>query len=198
MSIGGSKNIGKKTVGIKAGTVSIISSREVLFIDDFKKAARLLLTGLFTAVVLYPALHEGGHMLTAILLGGRVEEIGLLPMPNVLCSGLRSIELAAVGLGGMGIPLVFSVLLRPKRFALWYMVQLIKGISALAMLLSLISLICYNCGVIIENNDIITVVQLWPEGGPLCFALLCIGLLLSVVSICAARPVQRLSKYFGI
>ncbi len=39
---------------------------------DAKRGAMLLLLGLFTAVLLYPALHEGGHILVTLLLGGQI------------------------------------------------------------------------------------------------------------------------------
>ena len=149
---------------------------------DAKRGAMLLLLGLFTAVLLYPALHEGGHILVTLLLGG----------------GLRHGELAAVAFGGVGLPLALAMLLRPKHFPLWYVVQLVKGISVLAILLSLISLIGCKYGVIVENDDIMNAVRLWPEGRGVCLVLLCAGLLLSVGSICAARPVQRVGEYFGI
>ena len=96
------------------------------------------------------------------------------------------------------VPLALAMLLRPKYFPLWYVVQLVKGISVLAILLSLISLIGCKYGVIVENDDIMNVVRLWPEGRGVCLVLLCAGLLLSVGSICAARPVQRVGEYFGI
>ena len=66
--------------------------------------------------------------------------------------------------GGVGLPLVLAMLLRPKHFPLWYVVQLVKGISVLAILLSLISLIGCKYGVIVENDDIMNAVRLWPEG----------------------------------
>ena len=43
---------------------------------DAKRGAMLLLLGLFTAVLLYPALHEGGHILVTLLLGGRIRRYG--------------------------------------------------------------------------------------------------------------------------
>ena len=147
---------------------------------DAKRGAMLLLLGLFTAVLLYPALHEGGHILVTLLLGGRIREVRLGAAASVLCGGLRHGELAAVS------------------FPLWYVVQLVKGISVLAILLSLISLIGCKYGVIVENDDIMNAVRLWPEGRGVCLVLLCAGLLLSVGSICAARPVQRVGEYFGI
>ena len=141
---------------------------------DAKRGAMLLLLGLFTAVLLYPALHEGGHILVTLLLGGRIREVRLGAAASVLCGGLRHGELAAVAFGGVGLPLV------------------------LAILLSLISLIGCKYGVIVENDDIMNAVRLWPEGRGVCLVLLCAGLLLSVGSICAARPVQRVGEYFGI
>ena len=146
---------------------------------DAKRGAMLLLLGLFTAVLLYPALHEGGHILVTLLLGGRIREVRLGAAASVLCGGLRHGELAAVAFGGVGL-------------------QLVKGISVLAILLSLISLIGCKYGVIVENDDIMNAVRLWPEGRGVCLVLLCAGLLLSVGSICAARPVQRVGEYFGI
>ena len=176
---------------------------------DAKRGAMLLLLGLFTAVLLYPALHEGGHILVTLLLGGRIREVRLGAAASVLCGGLRHGELdilylishgelAAVAFGGVGLPLALAMLLRPKYFPLWYVVQLVKGISVLAILLALISLIGCKYGVIVENDDIMNAVRLWPEGRGVCLVLLCAGLLLSVGSICAARPVQRVGEYFGI
>ena len=101
---------------------------------DAKRGAMLLLLGLFTAVLLYPALHEGGHILVTLLLGGRIREVRLGAAASVLCGGLRHGELAAVAFGGVGLPLVLAMLLRPKHFPLWYVVQLVKGISVLAHL----------------------------------------------------------------
>ena len=72
---------------------------------DAKRGAMLLLLGLFTAVLLYPALHEGGHILVTLLLGGRIREVRLGAAASVLCGGLRHGELAAVAFGGVGLPL---------------------------------------------------------------------------------------------
>lgn len=83
-----------------------------------------------------------------LLLGGWIREVRLGAAASVLCGGLRYGELAAVAFGGVGLPL--AMLLRPKHFPLWYVVQLVKGISVLAILLSLISLIGCKYGVIME------------------------------------------------
>ena len=44
---------------------------------DAKRGAMLLLLGLFTAVLLYPHISEGGLILVTLLLGGRIREVRL-------------------------------------------------------------------------------------------------------------------------
>ena len=68
---------------------------------DAKRGAMLLLLGLFTAVLLYPALHEGGHILVTLLLGGRIREVRLGAAASVLCGGLRHGNLGA---GNTAVP----------------------------------------------------------------------------------------------
>lgn len=47
--------------------------------------------GLFTAVILYPFLHESGHSLFAVALGGKVTEFNLcrFPISCVMSVGLK-------------------------------------------------------------------------------------------------------------
>ena len=52
---------------------------------DAKRGAMLLLLGLFTAVLLYPALHEGGHILVTLLLGGRIRDVYKRQSPRMPC-----------------------------------------------------------------------------------------------------------------
>ena len=83
---------------------------------DAKRGAMLLLLGLFTAVLLYPALHEGGHILVTLLLGGRIREVRLGAAASVLRRGraaagagdavsteaLSAVVCGAVGEGNLG------------------------------------------------------------------------------------------------
>ena len=126
---------------------------------DLRKVIWLLIIGLFTAVLLYPTLHELGHYLTTVLLGGKVLEIHLFTLPNMLCDGssVGEIGLVMIGLSGMLIPFFISLLLNPKPFLLWYISQLIKCISVLAFGISLMSLLGKGYGFSISNDDIITV-----------------------------------------
>ena len=118
---------------------------------DLKKTAYLLLVGLLTAGILYPLLHEAGHWAATLLLGGEILEFHLLPRPNVLCEvgKIGGAKRALIGLCGMVLPFAAALVLHPKRFTAWYVLLLLRGISAFALVLSLISVIGRDCGITI-------------------------------------------------
>jgi hypothetical protein len=126
---------------------------------------------LFTAVLLYPALHELGHPLVILVLGGKVIEFHLLPLLNMLCDGssVGNAGLVTIGLCGMLIPFLISISFKPNHFTLWYVMQLIKGISSLAFALSLMSLCGRRFGFRIANDDIITALNFWADGSTFFF-----------------------------
>lgn len=156
--------------------------------------------GLFTAILLYPAIHELSHSLATIVLGGTVIEFHLFPLPNMLCDGnsVGKAGLVTIGLCGMFIPFLIAILFNPKHFTLWYIFQLIKCISLLAFLLSIISLFGQKFGLRISNDDIITVLELWPDGKDILVATLTVSLLLLLYTIYRQHPMRRLYKYFGM
>ncbi len=160
----------------------------------------MLIVGLFTAVLLYPALHELGHSLATLVFGGKVIEFHLLPLPNMLCDGssVGNAGLVTIGLCGMLIPFLISISFKPKHFTLWYVMQLIKGISSLAFALSLMSLCGRRFGFRIANDDIITALKFWPDGSTFFFITIIAFLLLALYSICRQQPIKRLYKYFEI
>ena len=149
---------------------------------------------------MYPVLHEFGHSLPAIFLGADITEFHIFPLPNVLCDGssLGNIALAFIGIGGMLIPFLFSFVWKPKCFSIWYIFMLIKGISALAFALSIISLIGYNYGMAIKNDDIITVLEFCPDAGIFCGVVMFALLALAIYSLCVQKPLTHIYKYFGI
>lgn len=160
----------------------------------------LFIVGLFTAVLVYPALHELGHSLATLMFGGKVIEFHLLPLPNMLCDGssVGNAGLVTIGLCGMLIPFLISISFKPKHFTLWYVMQLIKGISSLAFALSLMSLCGRRFGFRIANDDIITALNFWPDGNTFFIITITVFLLLAIYSICRQQPIKRLYRYFEI
>ena len=167
---------------------------------DVIKAVWLLVLGLFTTVLLYPALHEFGHSLATVLFGGKVVSFHLFPLPSVYCdvSDVGGLGLVAIGFCGTLIPFIASLTPRVKHFAAWYVLQLIKGISALAFGISLVSLLGHEYGFFIAEDDIIRVLRFWHGGKPFCVIAITSLLLLAIYSICRQKPIKRLYGYFDI
>jgi|GEM_PF-6083433 len=51
---------------------------------DILVLIKITAVGFFVAAFVYPLVHEGGHMLAAVLGGGRLEGLGWYPVPHVL------------------------------------------------------------------------------------------------------------------
>ena len=78
------------------------------------------------------------------------------------------------------------------------MLQLLKGISILAFVLSLISIFGIKRGICIANDDIVTALRFYPDGKTVFTALIILLIVWAVFSILRQRPIRYISKYFGI
>ena len=76
---------------------------------DAVKLFGILFFGLLTAVIIYPFLHESGHLIAAVLLGAEVLEFNLFPLPNILCNmaNMSIVEKIIIGLNGLFLPIFF-------------------------------------------------------------------------------------------
>ena len=63
----------------------------------------LLILGMVTVLIIYPFLHESGHSLAVVLLGGSVESFNILPVPYISCQmkEYNKIDFLIVGFSGM-------------------------------------------------------------------------------------------------
>ena len=173
---------------------------EVQVIKDIRKYVWLFLIGLFTAAVLYPALHEFGHSLFSVLFGGEIKKFSLFPLPNVICEfrEISKISIGFIGFGGIFTPLFISVILQAKHFTVWYILQIIKLISILACCISLLSVFGQKYGFYVANDDIITIIELWPNGKPLCAVLTAGFMLLALHSFFKQKILEHFYCYFNI
>ena len=165
---------------------------------DILKCIGLLIVDLFVAVMIYPFLHEAGHSLVAFLVGASVIEFNLLPLPYVVCevSEVGDIGKALIGLGGIVIPFIMSMSFKPKRFWLWYANLLIKGISTYAILLSIIAVIFYINGINWQNEDIVQVLNIFPDGRWIFLVVLCIMATYGLMRLLKEKMISRCIIYF--
>ena len=163
------------------------------------KVSALFLVGLLMAVIIYPIMHELGHSLTAVLVGAKVIEINLLPLPNVLCdiSNTDNTGIVFIGFSGMVIPFLFSAVIKPKGFWLWYSNFVLRGISALSFVVAIISTLSFIAGSPMPNDDITQILLLWQNGQWLCLVTSVFFATMAVWKLVKEKPFNRCFEYFN-
>lgn len=154
----------------------------------------LLLTGLFSAGILYPSLHEAGHGAAALLLGGRVEELSLFPEAFVRCflPGFRPWQTAAVALSGMLFPLLCSLLIPRRGLYLSYLRLVLQGVCLWSFLLSGLTLLAGGS----PTDDARFLLPVFPGKRIGLFLFFTALSALLLVRILRKRPVSHLLSYF--
>lgn len=156
----------------------------------FQKLTKLLLLAglsIVTLFIIYPLLHEFGHALSTVLLGGRIGGFSLTPLPHVesgLPYGSAPFKVAAISLSGILLPILACIpFLRLRRFA-GFVVTLLLLISAITCVVELCIAIQYSAGIVVENDDIVLFLQATAPNLHFAYlytgglALLCFGLML--------------------
>lgn len=166
---------------------------------DTLKCMGILFVGLFVAVIIYPFLHESGHSLVALLVGARIIDFNILPIPFVVCevSTIDITEQIFIGLGGIVFPYVLSMLLKPKWFWGWYASLILKGISVYSVILSIIAIVLHINGNSWQNEDIVQILQVFPNGTWLFLILLCIMGAYGLIRLLKEKVFSRCIDYFN-
>ena len=167
---------------------------------DFWKVISVTLAGCGIVMGVYPLLHESGHALVALAFGGKIESLHVFPAAYVVCnaSGVSGWGRVAIGLGGMLLPFVLSAAVQPKSFWGWYVCLVIRGISALSFLLSSAAMVLFYCGKEMPSEDIVQVLKLAPECGPLYFAGFAALFAWGMVRIVASHPLRQCMAFVGL
>ncbi|MBQ2943194.1 MAG: hypothetical protein IJD93_00645 [Ruminococcus sp.] len=164
------------------------------------KSVGLLVVALFVAVIGYPILHEFGHSIAAVLVGAKLIEFNLLPLPYVVLD-VREVNVnkqAIIGLSGVMFPLGLVTFVKTRKFWIWYTTFLVKGISLYAIMVSLICAILYVNGIGIEMEDFVQVLKFYPNNECLCIVLLSSVLVYVMFVIKKEKPLSRCLNYFEV
>ena len=168
-----------------------------LFLKDLIKNIGIFVIPLFISIIIYPLLHEIGHIVVAISLGSKVLEINLLPIPNIICENSSSnIHNFLIGFGGIILPVMIAMSIKTKKFWIWYANFILKFICLLSVLISTLSIIFDNSK-LFEQDDMRTVISLLHSGKFFCLIIiLCLTLILSI-NIYRENLLNRCLIYFG-
>lgn len=153
----------------------------------------VFLIGLLTAILIYPFLHESGHSIATILVGGEVCEFQLFPFPYVTCevSKINNNGMIIIGFSGMLFPFMFSWLIYVKHFFVCLIGLFLNLICIISFVLSLYGCIQYIYGEPLVNEDITKVIELCPRnicGVMITLIVLIIGI---VTQIVISNSIQR-------
>lgn len=170
------------------------------YMRDILKILGVLFSGIFTAVFLYPFVHETGHALAAFAVGAEVKKFNLYPLPSVLCNigALDNYEIVLIGLGGMLLPFISVAFVQPKGFWISYIIFVMRGICLLSFLISFISIILFYNGGEISDDDMTQILQIDSSNGLLYASILIVLFILTSILIVKSHPLQKCYKYFEI
>ena len=98
----------------------------------------------------------------------------------------------------MIFPLLIAMIFSKKAFALWYISELIIGISAYAFFISIIALILAKFGIIMQNEDVIKAIQAKHESELLILLVVVTFMWLALWTFIKNKPVKRMIEYLEI
>lgn len=167
---------------------------------DAMKIAAITIVGLIIAVIVYPVLHEGGHSLAAVIVGAKVEEFNLYPLPNVLCNvqSVGPVGLVIIGLSGMLLPFLLTVLIQPRKFWSWFICFATRGICILSFVISLYAAAVFQTGLKMVNEDMTQVMQLAPDYKGLFVVVLMCLLVWEIFLVVKSHPIRQCMDFFDL
>ena len=154
----------------------------------------LLILGMVTVLIIYPFLHESGHSLAVVLLGGRIRNFNILPVPYILCQmkEYNKIDFLIVGFSGMLLPYIISFFIQNRNFWVCYLKVVLRLTCFMSFALGIVSVYLYQKGSAMQNDDVTTILQNSPEYLIFCLTLLI--LLTIITSVLFLKDILNLKK----
>lgn len=145
---------------------------------------------MLTSLIIYPILHEVGHLVGALIMRYEIQEIGIgSTLYITFITDAKELKVIFVTFSGMIFPFLLSLLIPGKYICLWLIKIVIITTGVVVIMLSLICMILYFFGVTMIDNDLISVVQLSP-------GLACCSLILSaLIEIVFVYVLKYLSSF---
>lgn len=128
------------------------------------KLGILFCLGLLSAILIYPILHELGHIIAILVVQGEINEVSLFSVPYVSCSvkDLNQYEIAFISLNGNLFPYFISEIIKVKNFWVRYIFFTVRYIVLYSFVITLLSMmfspILFNI-----NDDIIKLLSMFPS-----------------------------------
>lgn len=159
------------------------------------KSMYIFIISLVVSIIIYPFLHELGHIIMARILGIKVIKINLFPSPNIIYvnANINNIGNLLIGFAGMFLPLILSLNVRSKKFWVWYANFILKSICLLSMCISGLAVIFKNSN-IFEQDDMHTLLSLWKEGR-LVYLIIIISTIIILIFNIYNKDLKKINKF---
>ena len=150
----------------------------------------------------YTILHETGHAIMTLLMGGEIKQISLFPQAFVKGSlpiPEKPMARIFIGLAGIVFPFIIAIIInfiKTKRFKTWLFNLSLKFISLVNFISSIVILFMYQIGHVIEKDDIVQVAKHNPEGIVFYYTLLAVLSIITMIDIAKMKPVSRVLDYY--
>lgn len=152
--------------------------------------------GLIVAVLFYPFLHEFGHSLATMLVGGNIKEFVLFPLPYVVCelNEITNVQIVIIGLSGMLFPIIFSFVIHSNNFWLWLIGLYLNVICFISFVISFISCIKYVLSKPIINEDITQILDITSGNAWIWMMFFLVFAVLITMQIIKSHPIYKCYK----
>ena len=99
------------------------------------------------------------------------------------------------GMGGIIFPAALCLLIRCNRkFWIWYAVFIVRLICIWSLLLAAISIVLFKFGILLSNDDMTQILQIYPQQWWVCGVLIVVMCLSLCISMAKSKPIQRIVK----
>jgi len=153
------------------------------------------LIGLLVAMVIYPVIHESGHILATLFSNGKVISFSLWPLPSVGCivDSTNTAALAVTSLSGIIFPILIAGMFRWTNGVFRYAALVFIMIAMLSTLIGMMTAILRMIGVVMPNDDITTFIDLTGSSATALFFMLTF-FALTVIQASRIKPKMTLLK----
>lgn len=156
--------------------------------------------GLSVSVVIYPVLHEIGHIIFAVIFGIKIEEINLFSEFNILCciNATDKVKVIFTGYGGFLFPMIISIVIKSKKFVLWCIIFFLKIVNIISLIISFFSLVAFLLDKPLMKDDISTILKIDNMSFFLTVSLLIFCFIVMILFFLKDEPIKRFDNFFYV
>lgn len=90
---------------------------------DIETVIGIGLIALLMSILFYPLLHETGHIISSLIVGGKIVKFNMIPPASVICDmkNVSDIGIIIVGISGNLFPTIVCILMYTvNKYTFWF------------------------------------------------------------------------------